>query len=564
MCGCTQKEIVFMDQTTNLEKNCSTDNTIKIEQFVEDLYGKNNLNLGLDKIFMIQDLIETIENLSEQEKKIVAATTLQIILENINQASDLQKTIYSYIALYLQQYSGDEQDLEKCLEKNNVALLKTAQKIIDYIHLEQTDIFSNTKNLYLFTKYLQQKSDDQTMQLPKLINFWSNETGQKIINHLDPTDAVKIQGFITGMLIDMSIMLAAQTGASMANAGVTTQLQQLATLINKNSKTAQTNMQAFQTQLQKDQQTKLQAMISAFSQAQQNIQSQVSQAINSLNAELDYLYKNISLEQPQQNYIFNQISYDQLFTLGTMLTPQGPLWKNPFCIGDWQYEKDDNSFWQYQNNPLLHTKTDSSGKSTTSSLQAENNSIFAEYVTENQTYTIAGTITVYAVSYPFFVGIMFNKARWISGDFESIRKCRMVGIYGASNQKINAYFAQQYTMNDKQIEASPSEDPIQTPLQQIINNKIQPILPIAANSFTSISTSPVVINFSITNAPTTVTIQISINNNTSKIIKIDKLDDQIYMHHGIGCICPGAIAQFNFTEPSDFIFSQQAISNYKD
>ncbi|MGZ6255208.1 MAG: hypothetical protein ACXWL5_04430 [Candidatus Chromulinivorax sp.] len=371
---------------------------------------------------------------------------------------------------------------------------------------------------------------------------------------------VKIQGFWTDMASDMAIMLATQQGASLANAQLTTQGQLLASMVSKNTQTIKTSMQGFQTKSQKNQQQQMQSMVSAFSQAQEKIQSQTSQTANDAHAELNYIYQNISIDQPQQNYIFSQIQYDQLFSLGTMLTPAGPLWKNPFCVGDWEYDKTTDSFWQYQNSPMFNVD----GTGQTSSLQAENNAIYAEYFTKQASYTITGSITLYQITYPFFAGIIFNKARWISGSFESIRKCRMMGIYGANADNVGVYFAQQYTMTEEQMKTANTETPIQTPLQQIINNMVLPKVKIPSNAFESINTEPITFNFKIKNSPDTVTVAISSGTNPEISFTINKLDSEIFMYHGIGFICPSAICQFKLTEPTDFIFTQDAIANYQD
>lgn len=376
-------------------------------------------------------------------------------------------------------------------------------------------------------------------------------------------DDVKIQS-MAQMAMDMGVMLLAMQGASLANEYITSQAAQLANQISIDSQTIQTSMQAFQSNQQANQQAKLQAMVTAFSNAQQNIQTQTAQASVVSNLELNYLYQNISIDQPQQNYIFNQIQFDQLFSLGTMLTPQGPLWKNPFSVGDWEYESTSNSFWQYQSSPISNQSTDSSGTVTTSSLQAENNAIYAEYFTTAPSYTIAGTISLQSVSFPFFAGIIFNKSRWISGDFEAIRKCRMIGIYGKSNTDVGIYFAQQYTMTDAQIKANPNDDPIQTPLQQIINNKVNKQINLPATVFTNLQNGPITFNYEITNSPTMVTFKLWTGSNAPITITMNNLDPTIYMYHGIGFICPSAVAQFSLTQPQDFIFTAQAISNYKD
>ncbi|MDP3787922.1 MAG: hypothetical protein Q8Q60_01225 [Candidatus Chromulinivorax sp.] len=380
----------------------------------------------------------------------------------------------------------------------------------------------------------------------------------------DKDESVKIQGFWTDMAFDVGVMLAMQQGASMANAHITAQGALLSSKISKNSTTIQNSMQAFQSKAQTNQQQKLKAMMTAFSDAQKDVMAKTQQAAAISNLELDYLYKNISINQPQQNYIFNQIQFDQLYSLGTMLTPQGVLWKNPFSVGDWEYEKSSNSFWQYESLPLINQTTDDDGNVTSSSLQAENNAIYAEYFTKATSYIIAGSITLNSIKPPFFTGIIFNKARWISGDFEAIRKCRMIGIYGASSDDIGIYFAQQYTMDEAQMEANPNDDPIQTPLQQIINKKITKTINLPSDAFANLQNNPVTFNYEITNSPTTVTLKLWTGNNQPITTTINNLDPEIYMYHGIGFICPGATAQFTVTQPQDFIFTPQAISSYKE
>jgi hypothetical protein len=409
-------------------------------------------------------------------------------------------------------------------------------------------------------------------QSPEVFEFENSreETNVSTEVSTDSNDDVKIQLLgmtsldMAHMAIDMGVMLAAQQGASMANAHITSQGQLLAAQISKSSQTIQNNIQAFQTKAQTNQQQKLQSMMTAFSGAQKDIQEKNQQASALSNLELDYLYKNISIDQPQQNYIFNQIQFDQLFTLGTMLTPQGPLWKNPFSVGDWEYESTTNSFWQYQSSPMFHQNTDDAGNTTSSSLQAENNAIYAEYFTTAPSYTIAGTISLNRADAPFFAGIIFNKARWISGDFEAIRKCRMIGIYGATPTDIGVYFAQQFTMNDAQLKANPDDDPIQTPLQQIIKGKVNKLINLPSQAFTNLPNAPLTFNYEIMNSPTKVDFKLWVGTNQPITITMDNLDPAIYMYHGIGFICPGAVAQFTLSQPQDFICTPQAISNYKE
>ncbi len=379
-------------------------------------------------------------------------------------------------------------------------------------------------------------------------------------------DDVKIQavGFMAEMAFEMTVAVMASMGASMANSHITSQGQLLFAKISKNSQTIQTSMQSFQQKAQSNQQKKLGGMMIAFSNAYKEIQGKNQQASTISSLELEYLYKNISLDQPQQNYIFNQIQFDQLFALGTMLTPEGPLWKNPFSVGDWEYEKKNNSFWQYQSSPMFNESIDDAGTVTKSSLQAENNAIYAEHFTTQKKYTIAGTISLNHVEFPFFTGIIFNKSRWISGDFEAIRKCRMIGIYGKAQDDIGVYFAQQFTMNDEQLKVNPDDSPIQTPLQQIINNKVQKQMNLPPEIFINLEDTPRTFHYEITNSPTQVDFKLWFDNNQPMTMSIDNLDSEIYMYHGIGFICPGAVAEFSLSHPQNFIFTPQALSSYKE
>jgi hypothetical protein len=459
-----------------------------------------------------------------------------------------------------------------CLVMTGCSGKKTPKKISANIAEKQTQLSYN---------FLSKNSVDQNGDDPATVEntFNSDEFGQteeQTLMQQDETqpqdkvdDEVKIQAIftyknVTTMGTEMVIQMAAAQGASLANQHITSQGQLLSDKIDRNSQTIQTSMKSFQNKAQIEQQKKLQSMIAAFSDAQKGVQAQTAQASVVSNLELDYIYKNISIDQPQQNYIFNQIQFDQLFTLGAMLTPAGALWKNPFSVGDWQYEKNTNSFWQYQIAPISNLVEGDDGTSTASSLQAENNAIFSEYFTSAQQYTIAGSITIYRIDYPAFIGIIFNKSRWISGDFESIRKSRLIGIYATSPTDIGVYCTQQYTMNDEQLKANPSDDPIQTPLQQILNKKVAAKTKLPSQLFANLQQEPITLHFEIINSPTSVNCILSAQGQEPINFTADNFNPALYMYHGIGCISPGAVTEFTLTQPQDLVFTQQAIATFKD
>lgn len=381
-------------------------------------------------------------------------------------------------------------------------------------------------------------------------------------------DDVQIQFFqemmtyknISTMATQGFIDIAAMQGASMANSYLTEQAQMLSEKINHDSQVLQNNIQAFQVQTQTHQQKILQNLMVAFSNAQQEAQKQAQLAQKTSNLELDYIHKSISLEQPQQNYIFNQISFDQMLSSGTMLTPGTSLWYNPFSIGNWQFDKDSNSFWQYQNSPVFTTTPDNQ---TPSAQQVENNSIFTEYFTTEESYTISVDITIHQTSFPGFVGIMFNKSRWISGDFQAIRKCRLCGIYARSFSDIGLYCTEQFVLTDDQLKQTPNADAIQTPLQQIITARAKKQATVPAEVVKNL---PIKLTLQITNSAQNATIQLLSHNTDMQPITITKKwnDPKLYMYHGIGFMSPGIISQFTINQPTALVFNQQDLELYRE
>lgn len=532
----TFKNVVVYHENTEMNDNLQ-------EDIVDTIYGRNGVDIDLQNLLYIKDLVELIDNSSTEELQQVAFLVAKKLEENkSNDPLDL------YIIHYLQQMAcvNIPQNIDESIEL-------TVQKLFDYIQFEQAHILHNQKKRFVFLQA--QKSS----KLPPLMSFWTSTEGLSLVDSSDlhaSDDTVVIQD----MMSDMAIMIGAQMGASLANEQIGTQATDLANILTQQSQTIQANIKSFQTQAQASQQKSLQVQITNFSNKGKDIQTQTQAAIDTSNLELNYLYQNISLNKPQQQYLSSPVVFDQIFSQGDMLTPDGYVWKNPFSVGDWEYAKEEDSFYQCQNSPIF-TK-DSNGVS--SSIKAENNAIFTEYASTQATYTISGVITIYQVDSPFFVGIIFNKSRWISGNYEALRKARMVGIYGKSDTDIGVYFAEQYTMTDQQLQVSGSDDPIQQPLAQILANSVDKKLPIPLDTFKDLKINPVSFNFEITTTPVKVTFAFWNDKNARKDITVDNLNSQMFIYHGIGFISPGAIAEFKLQEPKNLLFTPDAISKFKD
>lgn len=515
---------------------------ISLEQIVDNIYGKNGANIDLQELLHLQNLVELLAMTSKTEQAQIA----HLVIEKLERAGTSHE-IDLYLINYFKKIASQVKD---CYTDESREII--AQKIYDYIQFEQANILNNKRTQYLFIQA------QRSFCLPELINFWTNSEGQSFLrSHVfESSDNVETQS----MMLDMTIMIATQMGATLANEQIAGQAAHLGNILTQQNQTIQANIKSFQSQAQASQQKDLQAQIADFSNKGNAIQTQMQSSIDTSNIELNYLYENISLNKPLQQYLSSPVIFDQIFSQGNMLTPQGPVWRNIFSVGDWEYEKDDDSFYQYQISPIMSQDSDG----TMSSTRAENNSIYTEYATVDQSYTISGQITFYQVEYPFFVGIVFNKARWISGNYESLRKERMVGFYGKSADDIGIYFAQQYTMTDEQLQAIGSSDPIQQPLSQILGGAVDNKFVIAPHTFDNLKIAPVAFNFEIITAPEKVTFSFWNDQNSKKSIDIDKLDAQMFTYHGIGFIAPGAVVQFKLNQPEDILFSAQAISKYED
>ena len=523
------KDVLVHSEVTEIKNNYSVD------QIIDNIYGKNGVNIDLQEILNIKDLVDAITNISVEDQAQIAFLVVKI-LEEQNGTDE----IYTHQVNYFKQIA------QKCdVQKIDESKQDIAQQICNYLQFERENILNNQKSRYVFLQA--QKS----FHLPILISLWVHDQS---VDDFGLSSNVVIQDMMT----DMAIMIVTQMGSSLANQQIAAQAAGLSDILTKQSKTIQANIKSFQTQAQASQQKDLEKQITNFSNAGKNVQAQMQAAIDTSNLELNYLYKNISLNQPQQQYLSNQITFDQIFSQGAMLTPAGHIWNNPFSVGDWEYEKNEDCFYQYQKSSIFSKDSDG----TLSSTRAENNSIFTEYRTTKSTYSISGTMTLYQVEYPFFVGIIFNKSRWISGDYEALRKARMVGIYGKSATDIGIYFAEQYTMTDAQLQSTGSSDPIQQPLQQILAGTVDKKLPLIADAFQNLKINPIVLNFEITTTPQAATFAIWNDQNSKQKITVSNLNSQIFLYHGIGCICPGAIAQFKLTSPVDLLFTASAISNY--
>jgi hypothetical protein len=284
-----------------------------------------------------------------------------------------------------------------------------------------------------------------------------------------------------------------------------------------------------------------------FASQQQDVASRQTDAAAQAQLEVEYITKSISLTQPAQNFVQYPIIFDQRFESGSMYTPDyKTVWYNTTPTGNWMYDPSIKSLLQTM---LVDTYTqDAQGNQ--SAVYAENNCVFTEWYPQTQPYSIHGAVALHKVSYPFFVGLLFNKARWISGNQECIRKYRAVGIFATSAQDAGVYFVE--ALDD-------GHGSVQLITDQLLGKKVQPLFAIPESDFALLAQKEVSYEFSIT--PSAKDISISWkkidSQDSAQTQKVSSKNSMLYLYHGIGCMSTGAVTEWKFKEPVDIFGGQK-------
>ena len=367
-------------------------------------------------------------------------------------------------------------------------------------------------------------------------------------------------GLNPNMIEDMGIMMGGQMGASIANQSISAMYQNMSTAMTKEQSNIQNSMSSFESYVNKAQSKELLDILQFFKTAQSHIVNFTSEQSTIMHQMETYILKAVSLNQPQSHYLSNPANLDQFFTLGTMYTPKGHIWKNVFPVGNWQYDETTDSFWQMDSQPLLTQETNATtGTVSTTAHKAPNNSIFTEWITRQGSYEIICEVTLYQVSYPFFAGIIFNKARWISGDMQRIQQYRLLGVFGNSAKNASVCFAEQHTPASSVKKTAKKPQPLY-PLQQIVDGDgVQPIT-LSQASFASITQRPVSLMIKIITSPSSIKCKIwpSKTKEPTAFTTIQTINENLYLYHGFGFMSPGAVAEFKIIKPTGLLFPTSA------
>ncbi|MBP6892469.1 hypothetical protein KBB68_02710 [Candidatus Babeliales bacterium] len=349
-----------------------------------------------------------------------------------------------------------------------------------------------------------------------------------------------IHKIYANMMKDMAVMMGAQVGASAANQAVSSEFSDMQTALATDQSNISQAINNFSTAMQQAQKQQLTNVFHLFSNAQNNISNALTAQQSEMKSMDSYLQAAISRQQPQEQYLVNPTSYDEQFTQATMYTPQGVTWKNLFPVGNWEYDQNSDSFWQMSNVPVEQ--------------KAFNNSIFAEWVSRAASYEIVCNITLYQASYPFFVGIIFNKARWISGNESRLQKYRLFGLYGDQNQNIQLCFAEATQTTPA---TATSAAVWSYPFDQISSGTGVLKTKTLKNLLQNLKKYPILVHIKIKNSPTTIQYKFwtSTEKEPVKYETMKSKNPNLYLYHDVGFMAPGTISEFKLLQPSELLFS---------
>jgi len=323
----------------------------------------------------------------------------------------------------------------------------------------------------------------------------------------------------------------------------------------------------FKTEITQQTAKKKQLDVDTFGKTVDTISDERTALIETHTAEQMYIQKASIDQAPKSSYTLtvqdekrtgtteSPLVTDQRFTLAKMLTPEGVSnWYNVFRSGNWVFMPELNGLYQTQ----LVKLTGKNAK--TQAAEALYNSVFTEYIPSTaNSYTITADCTLISYAEPFFFGIIFNNARWISGVPDRYQQHRFVGLYG-NNGKICIVLDESTNSTDQERSGGapgtqwPAYKALQHPEKYMIQTKLM-----------SVPKTPATFTVSITTTPTKVsaTISSSLQGASKKDITKDGLNLPVYSFHGIGFMSAGCVAQFKLTAPKELTYSSAQIDKFK-
>ena len=571
--------------------------TQKAHHIAHYVYGENAANVNLQHIVGLENLIKNIFEASDYQLYKASAlvhSKLRANLEKITgkigpvHPDEKIKTAEQFLAFVLENQTEhfetfSNKTLEsmpfyrlamgaglytfdwlkgKCrkllkLKHSATTVEKLAKQIYEYLQYQSEAILSNHDRL---TSFLIAQKD---VPLPQILTMWTNaEAQQKLIDYtIKHRSGAEVQGLFIDMAMEMGEQMLIMQGGSFAGQMENQEQENKLKAINKQESALQHKFSAYQEKLQNNQSTALKGIANQYGDEVKTIQKQYTGSIGDFKNWAMYLERSVDLYIPQPMFMASPIQYDQIFSNSKMMTPYDDAWYNTNQFGDWEYDANSECFMQRSAHPFENPTS------------APNNSIFTEYITGQQSYEIELGFMLIGGDLPFFVGVMFNKARWISGDPERLRQYRLVGLYGydASTTKqatkASAKTKTQAASTPKEtvslcyaeqiiLDQGKSTEKIITPLEQIVKDPSATALySLSEAEIQALKSGPASYNLQITNSPKDVLVKlwaqgekepkqaISVTQRTKK-----SLNQDLFIYNGFGFMSPGYVSMFSLSD----------------
>lgn len=370
-----------------------------------------------------------------------------------------------------------------------------------------------------------------------------------------------------GLILDLLLNVVVISGEQFAQDLFSQQDKEEEALLTARIKKVQEAFQATSTKMRQQTDVALKSLGHNFVAQIGAIQKELEYAQERFLQEVTYVQRLINLSVPPQRFIVNGIQAGRFFKASTMLTPSTSYpWHNVYQIdGDWTFDKNTGSFIQRgalgsQSGFILNALANPQlwrSQTGPSSAYAEQNHIFTEYFTQKSVYQIQVEMTLINCAYPFFAGIVFNKARWLSGSLERMNTYRLVGLYGANASQVGLYLGQ------TTIPASTAGIPFSvTPLNQIISGTMPALHSLLPAEVEGLSRDPLVFRFTLGVQESFVTLTLEKKTDTgwkqlfvSSITNLQPAESKLlFWYHGIGFMAPGCQAAFKIIQPEELSF----------
>ena len=579
-----------------LAQEATTPQEHKTNWIMQQLYGPNGMHVSPARYHATESLLKNLFSASPYELLHITDTALQEIVHQkkivemtISTLEQAQKPIPSKIffdrfalTTYFEHLTAYKERLDKELSltqklqgkltsvfnhakawiNKNVTkksshdfIATTVQELVEYLNFERIQILTDAHKVSRFLH------NTTHALLPPIMSFWqNNETRNKLrVRSQLLIPEVQTQFWAElGMIAFQSILMG---GSSMYNGFISELDAAKFKEYSDQQETIQKGFSEFIKQTKADQNSIRKTISSAFISSATTAAAQYKQQNQQLNDETLYLLQAINLNPPiSHDMEYPPIVSDQFFEVSRMNTPKNITWHNVFPSegSDWEYDSVNNSFWQ---NGL--TTVDETGLKA-----AQRNHIFTEYSSNKAQYDIEVECRLINCQYPFFAGVMFNKARWISGVPERFYQCRLLGLYGTTDttnttSTISLCFAQQFTSKNekdgKEIET------FITPLEQMANDTQTNLFKLNDKDRALLAREPITFLFSITTQPNQVTITVTKKGKTNEVVvqkAIDGLNPYVAIFGGIGFMAAGCQAEFTLIKPESLVYTPEQIKNF--